>query len=75
MNNVVLEDREHGGLVCSCGAECRPGETKRFRRRHPALCDKRMANREFTKRLAARTKSADYDAVARTDDPDLLREL
>ena len=54
--NVVLADHEHGGLLCSCGASCKPGETKRFRRRHPEKCS---ARRAFAQQLAAGTKSVD----------------
>jgi hypothetical protein len=47
-------------LSCPCGARCynNSREARRFRLRHPVLC---QARKQFTKQLAAGTRSVDAD--------------
>ena len=55
--NRVLEKADGTGLQCDCGATCTWSDKKRFRERHPALCNER---RRFNTHLAEGVKSVDY---------------
>jgi hypothetical protein len=56
--NRVLEKADNTGLQCDCGATCVKSEEKRFRQRHPALCNERKS---FAHQLAQTTKCVDGD--------------
>jgi hypothetical protein len=53
-------------LSCPCGAICynNSREARRFRLRHPVLC---QARKQFTKQLAAGTRSVDEDERRQQD--------
>lgn len=58
MLTVTLKD---GRYVCpNCAATAEPKHKARFMKRHPALCTKR---KEFTKQLAAGTRSVDAEEL------------
>jgi len=45
-----------------CGAECKEAnQLNRFVKRHPAVCRKKKADREFSAQLAQGTRSVTYD--------------
>jgi len=71
--NQVISDGKV--WTCSCGAKSGKDGLKRFLSRHPATCSKR---REFSKQLAAGTRSVEDDLsysalMADTDETKKLR--
>ncbi len=52
-----------GIWLCSCGAKAKPGDTKRFLKRHPALCSARQQSADqrkaFSKQLAQGVRCVD----------------
>lgn len=57
-NNFIFKDKQV--LKCTCGAkESAPNKIERFKKRHPAICNQKAKDKEFSRKLAVGTKSVE----------------